>query len=119
MFQKQNLKLLNSAFTIINDKKNCQSSNGNYILSCSEVDDESNENIKISLTEILNAFDYLTEIKVDGRTFKVIKYLSGDLKFLAHMYGINAANARFPCIWCDNFDITMPVNTEQIFKINR
>ena len=50
MFQKQNLKLLNSAFTIINDKKNCQSSNGNYILSCSEVDDESYENIKISLS---------------------------------------------------------------------
>ena len=45
MFQKQNLKLLNSAFTIINDKKNCQSSNGNC-----EVDDESYENIKISLT---------------------------------------------------------------------
>ena len=45
--------------------------------------------------------------------------MGGDLKFLATIYGINAANSLFPCIWCEEFNSKNDVDLNQKFSITR
>jgi len=40
----------------------------------------------------------LNEIDIDGIEYKIEKYIAGDLKMLANIYGIKQANANCPCI---------------------
>ena len=64
---------------------------------------ESYEEIQLALNEILcnlEAISTLKEITVEGKTYPIKFYLGGDLKFLALVLGINAANSKRPCIWC-------------------
>jgi len=39
-------------------------------------------------------------ITIDGKVFKLNYTQGGDLKWLANMTGINAANSYHPCVWC-------------------
>jgi len=41
-----------------------------------------------------------TTITLDGKEFKLNYTQGGDLKWLANMTGINAANSNHPCVWC-------------------
>ncbi len=41
-----------------------------------------------------------TTITIDGKEFKLNYTQGGDLKWLANMTGINAANSNHPCVWC-------------------
>ncbi len=47
--------------------------------------------------------------------YKIKKYLGDDLKSLACLYGINAANSRCPCIWC-TFDVAENSQVNQPWK---
>ena len=42
----------------------------------------------------------ITEITIGEKTFTIVFHLGGDLKFLALVLGINAANSNFPCPIC-------------------
>jgi len=64
---------------------------------------EKYEQIKIALSEILQALDKLSklsEIEVNGLKYRLEFFVGSDLKFLAILYGINGANSHRPCIWC-------------------
>jgi len=39
-------------------------------------------------------------LKIDGRPNNIEFYLGGDLKFLAIVCGIEAANTEYACVWC-------------------
>ena len=39
-------------------------------------------------------------IYIDDKKYQIDFHCGGDLKFLALLYGINAANSLFPCLWC-------------------
>ena len=43
----------------------------------------------------------LQNINIMGREFQIKYTQGGDLKWLATMHGINAANSTHPCIWCN------------------
>ena len=51
--------------------------------------------------------------------YEVTKYLAGDMKFLAIMFGINAANSKYPCVWCKEFNAQSQVDPNAKFKIIR
>ena len=90
-----------------------------FSLGSFQVDSENYENVKTSIKEILDALKHFTEIEINKTQYKVIKYFGGDLKFLATMYGINAANSKFPCVWCEEFNSQSQVDLAQQFKITR
>ena len=52
------------------------------------------------MKEIIIEIEEIETISINGKNFKIEKFIGGDLKFLALIYGINAANSNQPCIWC-------------------
>lgn len=65
-----------------------------------QVDDEGYENLCITLNDALRQIESLDEIDVNGVSYKIIKYLGGDLKFLATFMGLKSAISNHPCVWC-------------------
>jgi hypothetical protein len=53
------------------------------------------------LKELIEQLKSISEIEIKLKFFYKINFLmGGDLKWLANIYGINAANSNYPCIWC-------------------
>ena len=51
------------------------------------------------LTEI-NELIAEKEIEVNGNTVK-LNVIAGDMKFMLIIFGLNAANSKYACIWCE------------------
>ena len=65
-----------------------------------QVQQENYDQIKGCLNQLLNDIKNINTVNINGEIFNIKKSIGGDLKFLASLYGINAANADHPCIWC-------------------
>ena len=65
-----------------------------------QVKSENYEQIETSLKELLDSIKNINEIELIGNVYQIKKCFGGDLKFLALLYGLNAANSDYPCIWC-------------------
>ena len=65
-----------------------------------EIKKEDYVNLKICLNELLIEIACINEIEIENKKYNIIKFLGGDLKFLALFMGINSANSNYPCIWC-------------------
>lgn len=94
------LKLFTFAFTCINDTANCKIANGNYVLGLFEINQENYKELCICLKEIFDEIEALDEIEVANKKYKIKKFLGGDWKFMACVLGLNAANSKYPCLWC-------------------
>ncbi len=42
----------------------------------------------------------IKSIVINNVHFKVKVKLGGDLKFVLNIYGLNAANSNYSCLWC-------------------
>ncbi len=60
----------------------------------------------------------MTTIRIGSTDFNIKKYLGGDLKCLACLYGINSAIADCPCIWCV-FDVKLNSKADGFWPISR
>ncbi len=60
----------------------------------------------------------MTIIQVNSSTYNIKKYAGGDLKCLANLYGINAANSNCPCIWC-KFNVNLNSTIDGSWPISR
>lgn len=78
-----------------------------------QIKQEDYEQIKSCLSQLLNDIKNINEVELDGKMFKIKKCIGGDLKFLATLYGINAANSDHPCIWC-KVNITKEINLDNL-----
>ncbi len=87
-------------FCILNDKENCKSAEGNYSIGTFRIKSEIHENVERSLKEVLKEVEGFDFVEMDGKSYRIIKYLTGDLKFLALLMGIMSANSNYPCVWC-------------------
>jgi hypothetical protein len=83
-----------------------------------EIEYENYDQIKISLENMLEKIKEIKEIDINGTMYKVKFYLGGDLKFLAIVLGIKAANSCHPCPWC-NFDKSIPCNLNHKWSFSR
>ena len=92
--------ILNFTFTVLNEGKLAETASGNYTCGLFDIIKEDYDVMCICLKEIKVHIDDLDEIEVDNIKYKVEKYISGDLKMLAFLYGINQASSNCPCIWC-------------------
>ena len=65
-----------------------------------DITKEDYETMILCLEQIKMQIDNLNELEIDGIKYKIEKYIGGDLKMSAIIYGINQANSNCPCIWC-------------------
>ena len=61
---------------------------------------ENYENLKIALQEIIDEINNFKEKSIDKKIFKIDLTQGGDLKWLANMHGLLAANSNHPCPYC-------------------
>ena len=61
---------------------------------------ESYENLVSGLANIAEEISTLKSIKMHDKEYTLEYFLGGDLKFLALVCGINAANGTYSCVWC-------------------
>ena len=90
--------LVNFSFTIIGEDT-CKSEQGNYLLAIVRCP-ENNKSLKVALADLIEEFEGLTSVDVNGRSIAIEKYLGGDLKFLNQIMGIGGFASTFSCVWC-------------------
>jgi hypothetical protein len=96
----RNMTLFNFNFCIMNDQYNCKSSEGHYSIGVFKIQNENHANLENALKAVLKEIELINSIEIDGQIHNVIKYLSGDLKFLSLFMGVMSANSNYPCLWC-------------------
>ncbi len=96
----RNMNVLNMNFCILNDTEYCKSAEGHYSIGTFKITSENHENVQTSLKEVIKEIETIDFIEIDGQSHPILKFLSGDLKFLALFMGIMSANSKYPCIWC-------------------
>jgi hypothetical protein len=84
----------------MNDIENCKSAEGYYSIGTFNIQSENHASVESSLKDVVKEIETIDTIEIEGKSYKVIKYLAGDLKFLALFMGIMAPNSKYPCIWC-------------------
>ena len=52
------------------------------------------------MNELINKIQNIQRIEIENQSFKIEWTTGGDLKWLANIHGIKAANSNNPCIWC-------------------
>nr|XP_054750436.1 LOW QUALITY PROTEIN: uncharacterized protein LOC129256207 [Lytechinus pictus] len=90
--------LVNVTITIIGEES-CKSEQGNYLLAILKCP-ETHSCLKVALSDLIEEFDGLSEITIDGKIVSVEKYLGGDLKFLNQVTGIASFASKYSCLWC-------------------
>ena len=87
------------AFTIIEDGANPNSPQGNHSIALLNAE-ENYDDLSKSLEDNRNEIRDLKSVKVDDNENEIEYFLGADWKFLALCVGIEAANAKYSCIWC-------------------
>ena len=52
------------------------------------------------MAELAPRIDDLKDVTINNTKYIISKTLSGDLKYLAAISGVNNANSSYPCVWC-------------------
>ena len=93
------LKVINFAFTILDEGERAQSVAGNYSVAIMKTG-ESYDDLAKGLEDICTEAKDLEVLTIGEKVYRIQFFLGGDLKFLAIVCGIEAANADHACIWC-------------------
>ena len=93
------LNLVNFTFTLLNEEDIAMSSRGNHTIAILNVP-EDYEKLATALRDIIAEVETLTSISIDSEEFEIEYFLCSDLKFLAIVCGIEAANSTYACVWC-------------------
>ena len=95
----RSVHVVNIAFTLLNDQSSVSSPHGNHSLAIFKIAEDYNS-LKLALDDILKEASELKTVQFNGNTHTIEYFLGGDMKFLALVCGIEAANARYSCVWC-------------------
>lgn len=105
----RSLHVINFTFTVV-DTPTATSVAGNHTIAILKTG-ESYENLASGLADIAKEISTLKSIKIQDKEYTLEYFLGGDMKFLALVCGINAANGTYSCVWCkccagDRWDMT-------------
>lgn len=95
----KSIHVLNVAFTLLNEGPAALSVFGNHPLAIIQIS-ENYDSIAQALSDLVNEASTLQSIELNGNTHSIEYFLGGDMKFLATVCGIQAANSTFSCVWC-------------------
>ena len=87
------------AFTVIKDGENSNSPRGNHTIALLNAGEDYDQ-LSESLEDIQDEIKQLKSITVDDVAYTIEFFIGADWKFLALCVGIEAANAKYSCIWC-------------------
>ena len=91
------------AFVVVEEGANLNSPRRNHtiaILNAGENDEVLSEALSEALEDIRAEIEQLKSLKVGDVEYSVEFFLGADCKFLALCIGLEAAIARYSCIWC-------------------
>ncbi|KAK3082818.1 hypothetical protein FSP39_006271 [Pinctada imbricata] len=112
------------SLAVLNKGQEVMSCTGQYTLAIVSAK-ENFDNIKESFSDIFGDINdllgskdrngYIKFVSDEGREYFLEIFLGGDMKFLLTAMGLNAANAKFSCIYCkidknDRWDVSKPEN---------
>lgn len=92
------LTIINVAFTVLEEDNEATSVTGNHSVAIFKMA-ENYENLAAALEDICSEGKQLNSITIDDKSYDIETYLGGDLKFLAMVCGIDAANCEHACVW--------------------
>ena len=95
----RSMHILVLAFTILDGNANPNSPSGNHTIAMLNAQ-EKYEHLSHAVKDIANEIESIQSITIDGHEFNIQFFLGADMKFLAICLGIQAANAKYSCIWC-------------------
>ena len=95
----QKLYMLNFAYTIINDIKNCSSCYSHFTLAIGEIK-ESYEDLKEPMDYLMGELKQLRTICFREKTYELEYYFGADLKLALIISGLKSANSQWPCLYC-------------------
>ena len=95
----RNLHVINIAFVLLNDTSSVSSPHGNHSIAILKIP-EDYDSLSDSLADIIKEASDLKSIDINGNTHKIEYFVGGDMKFLAIVCGIEAANSNYSCVWC-------------------
>ena len=96
---QRKLNLVNFTFTLLNEDDIAMSARGNHTIAILNVP-EDYEKLAIALRDVIAEVKTLTFITIGNNKFEIEYFLCSDLKFLAIVCGIEAANSTYACVWC-------------------
>ena len=82
------------------DHKDAMSEHGNHLIAIIKCP-EKNDALKAAIHDLIEEFENLNTIFVDGKEILIEKYLGGDLKFLNQIIGISSFSGKYSCLWCN------------------
>ena len=95
----RSMHILVIAFTIIDGTENPNSPVGNHVIALLNAQ-EKYEYLSEALKGIASDIKSIKSLTINGQNFNIKFYLCADMKYLAICAGIQAANAKFSCVWC-------------------
>lgn len=95
----RSMHILVLAFTILDGSENPNSPSGNHTIAMLNAQ-EKYEHLSHAVKDITNEIQSIQSITIDGHKFNIQFFLGADIKYLAICLGIQAANAKYSCIWC-------------------
>lgn len=109
----RSLHVINFTFTLV-DTPAATSVAGNHTIAIKLAN---HENLASGLAGIAKEISSFKSIQVCGKEYTLEYFLGGDLKFLALVCGVNAANGTYSCVWCkcpagDRWDMTNPGHSQ-------
>ena len=94
------LSVVNVSFTVLEEgQSRACSAFGNHSLAILRVS-EKYEELKDGMEDIIAEAKDLEVLTIHDKVYSIQFFLGGDLKFLAAVCGIEAANSEHACIWC-------------------
>lgn len=111
-------------YSIVNDRGDQPPVQLLAITKCPETYDAQ----KNALAEVIRDIKETTSVFVGSKSYKLVYYLGGDMKFLNAVCGLDACNSTYSCIWCEcpaskrhltdqNWSVNDPVNGRTVEKI--
>jgi hypothetical protein len=98
---KTHTNLLNFCFSLVNDAHQYYKGHESFFtLGIFRIQKEDYENISKCLNELLLSLGQIKTITINDEEYKINFMAGGDLKWISLVFGINAANSKFPCPFC-------------------
>ena len=103
----RSMHLVVIAFSILNvGNQNPNLPGGNHAIALVNTE-EKYEQLSEALKDIEKEIQSTQHLTIDDHKFKIEYYFSVDMEYLAVCLGLQAANANYSCIWCNNKDTTL------------
>ena len=65
-----------------------------------QIELECHDDLKGALKEVLDELKEIKLMEINGKNYKIEMKLGSDMKCIAFLLGLNAANAKHACCWC-------------------